>query len=247
MAAQLCPACGGTTSPHATALALGRHQATYLRCDACRAVFVHEPTWLEEAYAEAINDEDVGLLARCASMSRRTAAVLRAEGVAGGRFLDWGGGYGTFARMMRDRGFAYFHSDPYCDNLFARDIVDEPGTRYDLVTAFEVLEHLTDPVEELAATLARTDRFLASTFLVADPAPAVEDWWYYGPEHGQHVFLHTEASLRAIGARHGFQVTSNGVNLHLFHREPLRPATRLMFSQAARTARVRVLGLLRRR
>lgn len=240
-----CPICASDSVDHGTPLVLGKYPARYRRCTSCGAVFVSDPTWLDEAYAEPINEEDSGLLQRCASMSKRTAMILRGEGIKRGRFLDWGGGYGTFTRMMRDRGYEYYHHDAYCENLFARGLEDVPGTRYDLITAFEVFEHLPHPVADLAETAARTDRLLFSTVLVGDPAPAVDDWWYYGLEHGQHITLHTEKSLQSVGEQLGFQLTTNGVNLHLFHRNPLRLPTRLMFSRAGRTARMglwRALG-----
>lgn len=235
-----CPICAGACVDHGNPLVLGKYPAIYRVCTACGAVFVANPTWLEEAYDEPINEEDSGLLQRCASMSKKAALILAGEGIKRGRFLDWGGGYGTFTRMMRDRGFDYFHDDAYCDNLFARGFEDIPGTRYDLVTAFEVFEHLSDPAADLSSTAARTDRLLFSTTLVDEPPPAVDDWWYYGLEHGQHIMLHTEKSLRVLGEQLGFQLTTNGANLHLFHRHPLRVSTQLMFSKVGRTARVRL-------
>jgi hypothetical protein len=225
-----------------------KYAATYVRCTRCGAVTVSEPHWLEEAYNQPINDEDAGLLARCARLTTRTAAVIRAEGIGDGRFLDWGGGYGTLTRMMRDRGYAYFHDDPYTQNLFAREFPDEPGTRYDLISAFEVLEHLTYPSAELTAIAERTDRVLVSTALLPAPAPAPEDWWYYGLDHGQHITLHTEDSLRVVARTLGFELTTNGLDIHLFHREPLTLLTRTILSQqlrATRAAVARTIGRLR--
>lgn len=237
---RLCPVCRSSTREHAGATVLGRHRAVMLQCRSCAMIFMAEPDWLEEAYADPIREEDSGLLHRCASMRRRTRLVIGAEGIGAGRFLDWGGGYGVFARMMADAGLDYRHDDPYCQNLFARGLDDEPGTRYDLVTAFEVLEHLVDPVQDLAAIASRTDRILASTSIRPEPAPDPGDWDYYGLEHGQHVMFHTVESLRTLGRELGFELTTNGINLHLFHRTPLRARTRLMFSPAGRRARVAV-------
>lgn len=239
-----CPICAGESVDHGTLLALGKYPADYRRCTRCGVVFVADPSWLDEAYAEPINEEDSGLLERCADMSKRTAMILAGERISKGTFLDWGGGYGTFTRMMRDRGFEYFHTDPYCDNLFARGLEDQPGTRYDLITAFEVFEHLGDPYAEIASTAERTDRLLFSTGILPEPAPAVEDWFYFGPEHGQHITLHTVESLRVLGEQLGFRLTTNGFNLHLFHREPLKAPTRLMFSDALRSARRNARRLL---
>ena len=145
--------------------------------------------------------------------------------------------------MMRDRGYDFFHSDPFTNNLFARGFEDQPGTRYDLITAFEVFEHLGDPYTELAPTAAPPIGVF-STGILPEPAPAVGDWFYFGPEHGQHITLHTIESLRVLGERLGFQLATNGYNLHLYHREPLRAPTRLIFSDTMRTARRNVKRLV---
>ena len=232
-----CPVCAEASVSHGTPLVMGKYPADYRRCTGCGAVFVADPTWLGEAYDEPINDEDSGLLERCGTMSARTSRILAGERISDGRFLDWGGGYGTFTRMMRDKGYDFFHADAYCANLFARGFEDVPGTEYDLITAFEVFEHLGNPIDELAEVAGRTDRLLFSTGILPNPVPAVEDWWYYGPEHGQHITVHTVESLRILGHRLGFQLTTNGINLHLFHRNPLRASTRFMFSRAGRSAR----------
>jgi hypothetical protein len=239
-----CPICAEATVDYGTQTVLGKYPADYRQCTSCGVVFVADPTWLEEAYAEPINEEDSGLLQRCAMMSKKASLILAGERITKGRFLDWGGGYGTFSRMMRDRGYDFFHSDPYTNNLFARGFEDQPGTRYDLITAFEVFEHLGDPYAELAPTAARTDRLLFTTGILPEPAPAVDDWFYFGPEHGQHITLHTTESLRVLGERLGFQLATNGYNLHLYHREPLKAPTRLIFSDAVRTARRNVKRLV---
>jgi hypothetical protein len=37
-----------------------------------------------------------------------------------------------------------------------------------------------------------------STLLVPEPAPKLEDWWYYGLEHGQHIAFYTRKSLAVL-------------------------------------------------
>lgn len=242
-----CPVCGRATGDFDRAVVLARHEVDYRRCLSCGLVFLPSPSWLGDAYAEAISTADTGLLRRCRVLATVTSALLRAEGLRDGDCLDWAGGYGTLTRMMRDRGARFWHSDPYCENLFAREYVDPGDVRYDLVTAFEVVEHLPDPVTALAPVAGRTDRLFFTTLLLPDPAPPVADWWYYGTGSGQHVMFHTRRSLEELGRRLGLALTSNGDNLHLFHRTTPRLGTRLLLSQPLAGVKRAAADLARRR
>ena len=84
----------------------------------------------------------------------------------------------------------------------------------------EVLEHLTDPVSELRSIAERTPTIFISTHLV--PTGGLKlDWHYLQPETGQHIFFCTPKTLEKLATALGMSVTSNGRNLHVFHRKPL--------------------------
>lgn len=225
-----CPVCTGPVESFAEGVVLRRHAVEYLRCQRCGLIFLPRPHWLEEAYASPIARADTGLLRRCRKLSHLTTAVIRSEGLRQGTFLDWAGGYGTLTQLMRDRGYDYWHHDDYTSAIFARDFVDDASGQYDLVTAFEVVEHLADPVHELAAISRRTDLLLCSTLLLPEPPPLIDEWWYYGVEAGQHVTFHTLESLQVLATRLDYRLASNGRDWHLFHRQPIRCLTRLVLS-----------------
>jgi len=201
---------------------------TYVLCTSCGSVSLPDPTWLDRAYAEAIGALDVGLLERCWQLANVTHAVVAAERLGDGPFLDFAGGYGTLTRLMRDRGLRFQHVDPYCDNVFARGFEGALPGRYALVTAFEVLEHLPDPVAALEPVAAATDLLLLTTQVLPEPAPLPGRWAYYAPETGQHVTFSTVPGLRALAEALDYEVLTAGRLVHLFHRRPVRPATRLM-------------------
>lgn len=224
-----CPACDGAMTVFDSIVVMGRYDATYHRCTACGMVAALDTPWLEEAYTSPIHDADAGLMRRARRYSQVASAVIRFEGLSG-RFLDWAGGYGVLAQVMRDKGHDFWHHDAYAEPVFARDYRDEGEGPLGLVTAFEVLEHLAAPRKELAEIASRTDYFLFTTELLPEPAPRLDEWWYYWPEVGQHISLHTVESLRHIGEALGFQLTSNGRNWHLWHRGSLDPRTRLLLS-----------------
>ncbi len=190
--------------------------------------------WLERAYSAPIAAMDIGLLDRCQILSSVTAMVLRTERLRRGRFLDWAGGYGTLTRLMRDRGYDFSHTDVYATNMFAQNHeapADWTTESYDLVTAFEVLEHLPNPVADLADVAAVTDRLLASTVLLPDPPPRPDQWWYYTPESGQHITFYTPRSLELLAKELGYDGVVSGSFVHLFHRGPVKPATRALVAR----------------
>jgi len=195
------------------AILLDHIPVSYYRCLGCGFVRTEDPSWLSEAYATPIARLDVGLLSRCFRLANVTEAVVRTM-PAGGRYLDWGGGYGVLTRLLRDRGLDFRHHDAYAPNYFAIGLEGEIEETWDLVTMFEVLEHLTDPFHELERLAAAAPVLLFSTQLLPEPAPLPGLWWYYALETGQHVSLYTLQTLQTLAARLGRRLVSDGVHLH---------------------------------
>ena len=142
-----------------------------------------------------------------------------------GRFIDYAGGYGLFVRLMRDNGFDFLWNDKYCRNIFASGFESpEPcQEKIELVTAFELFEHLVDPAAELNRILSYSRNLFFSTQLLPQPTPQPGTWWYYGVEHGQHVGFHTRESLACLAKRFGLNFYSNGAWLHLFTEKRISP------------------------
>lgn len=214
-----CRVCGSPTRALGSLRILGRHDGHAWQCGACGFAQLVEPSWLGDAYAEAITGTDVGLLARCRHLEPRIRGILACAGRSGGTVLDWGGGYGTLTRMLRDRGVDCRHWDPHCANLFARgfDADLESRDRWDSVLAVEVLEHLVDPWSFFRPVAARTDLIVATTELVSEPAPAFDVWAYWGAEHGQHVSFHSRRSLAHVARAVGMDYLAAGP-MHVFSR-----------------------------
>jgi hypothetical protein len=216
----ICGICQTESKHFGEALLLDKHLVQYFRCPKCGFIQTEKPYWLAEAYTEALVAADVGIMFRNLQTSAVTSAVISLLFPAAKKFLDYGGGHGTFVRLMRDRGFNFFWQDLYAKNIHARTFEYEEGDRYDLVTAFELMEHLPDPIEGMAPIFALSDNVLTMTLLVPDPPPTPPNWWYYVVRGGQHVSFYTPAALHRLARHYGrFVSSSNG--FHLFTRKPV--------------------------
>jgi methyltransferase family protein len=213
----LCKICAQAAGELATAKVLGKHDVRYFHCPNCGFVQTEEPYWLAESYSDAIGKTDIGLVGRNLGAFDTTKPLVQAFFNENGKFLDYGGGYGMFVRMMRDAGFDYYLYDQYCENLFAKGFAANgpDGGPYELVTAFEVFEHLVDPITEIDRMRQFSDSIFFSTIVIASPPPKPGEWWYYALEHGQHVALYSKRSLEVVAERLGCRLYSNGQNLHL--------------------------------
>ena len=210
---------GGETTLLFTARVLNKYDVKYYRCADTGFIQTEEPYWLADAYSSAITKLDVGMVYRNLQLAERTGKLLLSSFNKRGQFLDYAGGYGLFTRLMRDKGFNFYHTDPYCQNIFAEyfDLNTLPANqRFELVTAFEVFEHLANPLEDIKRMLSHSYNLLFSTELQPDGIKSVDDWHYFSTETGQHVAFYNQASLKAIADQLGYSFYTDGKFLHLF-------------------------------
>jgi Methyltransferase domain len=240
-----CKICDSGTSDFGKATVMGKHVAFYRKCESCGFIFASDPYWLAEAYNSAITSTDMGTVSRTESCSMATKAVIDLFYHSSATFLDYGAGYGMFARRMRDLGYNFSAYDTHCRNMFSEEFALDSleGKHFDLTTAFEVLEHLEQPMSIIGAIFAHSDHFLATTEIVPNPVPRLEDWWYFAPEHGQHISFYTLKTLNLIAEKNKRYFYSNG-NLHLFSAKPIN---NFIFQKVTRTRNAQWFGLWRRR
>ena len=220
-----------------------KHDIQYFRCDTCDFLQTEEPYWLDEAYQSAISDLDLGPVNRAVTGSRMVESVITSSFDPNASFIDWGGGYGVFTRLMRDKGFDFYWRDPYCDNLFAKQFVAQAESGYELMTCFEVFEHLVQPLSEIEAMLKLSPNILFSTHLPPMRLQTATDWWYLTPEHGQHVAIYSPKTLQFIAAKFGLHLVSDGFSLHLLSRKPVSERLFKIIARDGRASKVvRSLG-----
>jgi hypothetical protein len=215
----VCKICYSKVNHCFDALILKKYNIAYYKCTNCGFIQTERPFWLNEAYASAINTQDIGLMYRNMAIAPVLSSLIKFFFNRKGKFLDYGGGYGMLTRIMRDKGYNYYRYDTYCENIFAKrfDLSSSGAAlEYELLTAFEVFEHLVDPISEVESMLKWSKNIFFSTELQPTEVSSPEDWWYVMPETGQHIAFYTIKSLRLLGEKYGLNFYTNGFNLHLF-------------------------------
>ncbi len=212
-----CKVCESDSHYFATAKMLQKYDVNYYQCSHCGFVQTEHPYWLDEAYSEAIAASDVGLVYRNNMMANITAKLLFNYFDHQAKFLDYGGGYGLFTRLMRDQGFDFYWQDKFCENIFARgfELTEKNKSDLLLVTAFELFEHLTYPFQELEEILKLAPNIFFSTQLLPDDNPQPDRWWYYTPHEGQHISIYTRKSLEILADKYNLKLYTDGISVHL--------------------------------
>jgi hypothetical protein len=241
-----CNICFAELRPFARALVLNKHDVGYFRCDSCGFVQTEEPYWLDEAYSAAINKSDTGLVNR----NQRLAVIVRALIAflfpGSGRYADFGGGTGLFTRLMRDAGYDFHTCDKHCNNIFAQgfEASPSPESPFDVLTSFEVFEHMVRPLEDIEGMLAFSDNIVLTTSLLPSPTPKPDSWWYYCTDTGQHVSFYTEKALMTLADTLGVHYVTNRRDMHILSR---RVISQGLFSVLSRYKAARFLGPITRR
>lgn len=224
-----CSVCGNNfESPVFTGKVLSKYDIDYFYCRKCGHMQTESPFWLNEAYINPINENDTGIMGRNIDFANRISPFLFCEFNKEGAYLDWAGGYGIFVRLMRDIGFDFRWTDPYSTNLFAKNADIGDMKKFELITCFEVFEHLEHPLEQFEKLLAQSDNILISTELFKSyNIPQLQDWYYYGSQHGQHISFYSIETLHFIAEKYKLNLLTNNFNLHLFSRRVIKH--RLLF------------------
>ena len=208
------------------------NNAIYYECQDCLYIQVGNPNWLDQAYKKPINATDTGILVRNLHNQRVVFSAMLCLGRPRSKVLDWGGGYGILVRLLRDIGIDAYWTDPYCKNLFAS------GFEYDqkivgMVTSFETLEHIVNPLKEVKKMLLCSSSLLISTEVASCPAPKIYDWDYYGIEHGQHIGFFRPSTICIIAELLGKQAIRLSKNIFLICNNNINPKTFLVFYKIA--------------
>lgn len=213
-----CIVCNSGTELLFKGLILGKYDVEYNYCSNCKCIFTEKPYWLDEAYEDSILRTDTGIMVRNLQICDELVILFRKFHNSEINVVDYGGGYGILTRMLRDRGVNTFWSDKFSSNFLARGFEYDGVSNVDVFLAFEVVEHLVNPIEAITEIMEKTNCFIFTT----TPLPRVdyesnEDWWYFAPEAGQHIFFSSKETFKKMAEMIGCQY-QNIWGYHILYR-----------------------------
>lgn len=221
-----CKICRNRTKEIFKAMVINLLDTSYYQCLQCKYIQTEEPSWLEKAYEEeVISSLDVGYITRNIMFSEITSSFIKLIGLKmKDRYLDYGGGYRMFVRLMRGKGFNLFRQNLYCQNFFVKNFDNSNNAnystnKYTLVTAFEVFEHLNDPLMEIEKMFQYSENILFSTELQPNKDfRSSEEWWYFIPETGQHISFFSKKSINEISYKFDCNYYSDNKTIHFLSK-----------------------------
>jgi SAM-dependent methyltransferase len=193
----------------------------YTRCSHCGFCFAPElATWPLEEFEKWIYNQDYIAVDPDYLDSRPRANAARLQDIFGDRaktfrHLDYGGGNGLLSQLLRDANWQSTSYDPFVDRTLE---LAQLG-KFDLVTAYEVFEHVPD-VQSLMTTfrslLAHEGLVLFSTLLSDGNIHEHQrlNWWYASPRNG-HISLFSKTSLEILASNNGLNFGSFSAGLHV--------------------------------
>jgi len=217
-----CRVCQNTCHLQFSHEVLKKYNVSYFFCETCGFMQTETPYWLDEAYSNAIAISDTGLVHRNLVISKVLSVFLFFSFGTKAAYLDMAGGYGLLTRLMRDIGFNFFWQDKFCRNLMAQGFEAAKRQKFAAVTAFEMLEHIPNPISTLQEIFWQTGtrNLVFSTELFGGPPPEPSAWWYYSFETGQHISFFQKRTLKFIANQLKLNFLSNG-SIHMFTERKL--------------------------
>jgi len=240
LAKMKCPVCGGDSAAldvvdfnksceeaNGKYLPLSGETVYYYLCGECDFCFAPKLyRWKLKEFSKRIYNEEYEKVDPDYKVRRPTQNASNLVSTFKGhemliKHMDYGGGNGLLSDLVRKSGWRSSSYDPFVN----RDVdVYSLGT-FNLITAFEVFEHVPDVnslMSQLDALLDADGVVLCSTLLsdgnIASNARI--NWWYASPRNG-HISLYSKRSLSLLAEKFGFQVVNINQVFHLLYRKEI--------------------------
>ncbi|WP_432378466.1 class I SAM-dependent methyltransferase [Duganella sp. P38] len=199
----------------------------YHRCTDCGFVLAPEfGRWSEQDFQQHVYNEryveiDPDYVSARPLGNADFLQQLFGEQSAEIRHQDYGGGSGVLSDKLSERGWNSSSFDPFPRS---ERTVGDLG-KFNLVTAFEVFEHVPDVnelMDNITALMEDECVVIFSTLLSdgnIEPNKRLT-WWYAAPRNG-HISLFSKQSLIKLAEQRGLQFGSFNGGLHcIFNRLP---------------------------
>ncbi len=216
-----CKICKQKTSFLMQKKIMNKYDVKYFQCDNCGFIQTENPFWLSEAYESSFNYSDTGTAYRPILNAAMMQSLIPLISNKKGKFLDYAGGYGLFARIMRDMGFDFYTYDKYSPNLLSRgfDYTELTNATFDCVTIFECFEHFDEPLKEIEKVFSLSENIFVSTTLIPKNKSEIPEWYYLGLDHGQHIAFYTKITMKIIAEKFGYNYYGFFGYFHLFTKK----------------------------
>lgn len=197
----------------------------YTQCEDCLFTFAPEfSAWSERDFLEIIyNDEYIEIDPEyLENRPRENSQLLKKIFGEKKEFishLDYGGGNGKLSSILCSEGWSSKSYDPFPKS----DVAMESLGKFNLITAFEVFEHVPDVnslMKNLLSLMAE-DCFVIFSTSILDGHIIKNGrltWWYASPRNG-HISLFTKKSLHIITSKYGLNFGSFSDGYHCFFNE----------------------------
>jgi SAM-dependent methyltransferase len=190
----------------------------YRQCNYCKLIFTnHMDDWTVDEFKDHIYNKSYYKVDPDYAVERpkRNAAFLH-ELLKNRKLsiMDYGGGNGKTAELLREVGYDVHSWDPFNDE-------PRPDLKVDVVSSIEVFEHTTDPHKTFleAISFLKPGGMLVFTTLVNDILKPREMHWYISPRNG-HLLMHSYKSIQELCEYHGWEVNHINNSLHTARKKP---------------------------
>lgn len=202
--ANACRLCGSSTHLLFNKQVLNKYDVQFRQCRHCGASQTEKPYWLDEAYVPGNAQFDTGQLTRSLVNAAVISALLPMAGLGPGtRVVDYGCGSGLTVRTLRDTGIDAWGYERHGTPPLALGFQTQTCSGFDVVNLCEVVQRFDEPrqyFDELFSTNP------ALVVIQTGIAPQItESWDYITPEHGQHIFFLSPATVTWLCQTYGRQ------------------------------------------